>query len=107
MTTPTVTLHCNNTGTDISVAQGSSLYQLSTELRDNLGFDPICVRVNNKTEPLSYRVYNPKTVEMLPPTHDSGNRAYVRSLCMMLYCAIRRLYPGAKLKMMHLSLIHI
>lgn len=101
MTTPTVTLHCNNTGTDISVAQGSSLYQLSTELRDNLGFDPICVRVNNKTEPLSYRVYNPKIIEMLPPTHDSGNRAYVRSLCMMLYCAIRRLYPGAKLKMMH------
>ncbi len=101
MTTPTVTLHCNNTGTDISVAQGSSLYQLATELRDNLGFDPICVRVNNKTEPLSYRVYNPKTIEMLPPTHDSGNRAYVRSLCMMLYCAIRRLYPGAKLKMMH------
>lgn len=101
MTPATVTVRCLNTGTDIAVEQGSALADLAATLCDTLGFDPICVRVNNKTEALTYRIYNPKTIEMLPPTHDSGRRAYVRSLSMMLYCAIHRLYPGAKLKMMH------
>lgn len=101
MATPTVTIHCANTGKDIDIAQGTALSDVARQLRPALGFDPVCVRVNNKTEALSYRVYNPKTVEMLPPTHSSGTRAYVRSLCMMLYCAVRRLHPGAKLRMMH------
>ncbi len=66
-----------------------------------LKLKPICARVNNKTESLDFAIYSPKTVELLDATSDSGNRAYVRSLCMMLYAAVHKLYPEAKLRIEH------
>ena len=85
----------------IEVIGGERLAEVSARLSDRLGFTPICARVNNKTEAMSYRVYSPKLVEFLPVNSQSGTRVYVRSLCMMLYCAVQRCYPGAKLKIEH------
>ena len=62
---------------------------------------PICARVNNKTEPLQFQVFGPKMVEYLPRTSGSGERVYIRSLCMMLYCALRRERPGMRLRIEH------
>lgn len=97
----TLKIFCSNLKTYIEVHGGETLLEVSHRLKDRLPFVPICARVNNKTEALSYPVYSPKMVEFLPSTSPSGSRTYVRSLCMMLYCALQRCYPGTKLKIEH------
>ena len=83
-------IYCRNLKAYIEVIGGERLAEVSARLSDRLGFTPICARVNNKTEAMSYRVYSPKLVEFLPVNSQSGTRVYVRSLCMMLYCAVQR-----------------
>ncbi len=96
-----LTLQILNLGRDMEVAGGSSLAPVARELAPELGFEPICARVNNKNEALSYEIYQPKSVEFLPVTHPSGERCYIRSLCMVLYRAVTRLVPSATLSMEH------
>ncbi len=90
---------CINTGGYVGVDGGESLLELSRRLE--LPFTPIVARVNNKNEALSFCLYQPKLIEFLPVTHPSGERAYIRSLCMVLYRAVTRLYPGARLSIEH------
>lgn len=96
-----IKLYCINLERCIEVNGGDTLLSVAHKYERELGFTPICARVNNKTESLSFSVYAPKDVEFLDRTSDSGRRAYVRSLCMMLYSAVERLYPGAKLRVEH------
>ncbi len=96
-----ITVDIVNNHSQISVAGGTTLHEIVATLADKLGFDPICARVNNKTESLDYAIYRPKTVEFLNITSDSGTRAYERSLSMMLYCATTKLHPGARLHIEH------
>lgn len=99
--TETLKIFCCNLKAYIEMQGGETLQEVATRLADRLPFTPICARVNNKTESLAYPVYTPKMVEFLPANSGSGHRVYVRSLCMMLYCALQRCYPGAKLKIEH------
>lgn len=93
-------IFCKNTDSYIEIKGGESLTQVLRRL-PQLDFMPICARVNNRTEPLSFQLFMPKLVEFLPPTHPSSRRVYTRSLCMMLYAAVHRLYPGASLQIEH------
>ncbi len=97
----TLEIYCVNLNRYIKVAGGESLLSLANRLSDQLGFEPIVARVNNKNEALSYCLYHPKMVEFLPITHPAGERAYIRSLCMVLYCAVTRVAPKAKLNIEH------
>ncbi|MDE5972340.1 MAG: nucleoside kinase [Muribaculaceae bacterium] len=97
----TLKIFCRNLKTYVEIHGGETLLEISERLRDRLPFNPICARVNNKTESLAYPVYAPKMVEFLSSSTPSGSRTYVRSLCMMLYCALQRCYPGAKMKIEH------
>lgn len=90
-----------NTGKEIEVEGGMSLAQIADKLGNVLDFNPICARVNNKSEWMGYEVYAPKTVEFLPRGSASGQRCYIRSLCMILYRAVRALYPDASLSIEH------
>lgn len=94
-------LYCKNLGRYIEVEGGISLTELARSLAPELGFNPICAHVNNKSEALAFQVYNPKQVEFLPITSPSGSRVYTRSLCMMLYKAVTTLCPAAKLRIEH------
>jgi uridine kinase len=96
-----IRVFCVNLQRYVEVEGGTTLQDIVTTLGDDLGFAPICARVNNKTEDLQYPVFGPKDVEFLTRGSDSGYRVYVRSLCMMLYSAIRKLYPGARLRIEH------
>jgi uridine kinase len=98
-------IYVTNLKTYVAFNGGESLLDILERIGSRLDFTPICARVNNKTEALTYPVYSPKMVEFLPRESSSGTRAYVRSLCMMLYCALQRCYPGAKLRIEH-SLAH-
>ena len=95
------TVKCLNIQDNVEVAGGTSLLALADSLADRLTDRPICARVNNKVQALSFQIFAPKQVEFLGRATDSGHRAYVRSLCMMLYVAVRRLYPGTLLKIEH------
>ena len=97
----TLRIRCLNTDSDIDIAGGTPLADVAASLVPQLGFEPICARVNNKNEALCFRVYRPLQVEFLPVTHPSGERAYIRSLCMVLYRAVSRLYPGVRLRIEH------
>lgn len=97
----TITINIINTGTTIEVVGGTTLSQIAGQLNDTLGFNPICARVNNKTQGLDYTVYQPKQIEFLDRTSDSGSRAYVRSLCMIFYAALLDISPRARLKIEH------
>lgn len=93
-------IYCKNTEEYVEIKGGETLSQIMRRLPP-LGFTPLCARVNNRTEPLSFQVFMPKMVEYLPPTHPSSQRVYTRSLCMMLYAAVHRVHPGAALCIEH------
>ncbi len=92
-------IYCENSDKYVDVSGGETLSEIARRL--NLGFEPICALVNNKNEGLHYPVYSPKSVQYMDRESSYGRRVYVRSLCMMLYCAIRRIVPGVELKIEH------
>ena len=97
----TIKIYCENLHRYIEVEGGASLLEIIDALPETLPFEPIYARVNNQNEPLCYNVYQPKTVEFLPRTTPSGQRTYVRSLCMVLYRAVTRIAPQARLSIRH------
>lgn len=93
-------IYCVNTQSYIDIKGGERLSEILASLPEQ-GYQPLCARVNNRTEPLSFQVFMPKQVEFLPPEHPSSQRVYVRSLCMMLYKAVSQVHPGARLCIEH------
>ena len=85
----------------VQVREGLTLLEIYRLLGVELPHQVLCARVNNKTEDLNYCVYNPKQIEFIDITHGSGSRAYVRSLCFVLYKAIEDIMPGMQLRIEH------
>lgn len=94
-------VYCANLGEYINVEGGMTLSDIYEGLKERIHFVPVCARVNNKTEDLSFQIFMPKQVEFLPVDSPSGYRCYIRSLCMMLYRTVVSLYPGARLVISH------
>lgn len=97
----TLEIFCKNINDYVTVEGGATLSEIYAKVADKINITPICARVNNKNESLSFRVYSPKLVEFLDRRTPSGDHAYVRSLFMMLNKAITDLYAGAKLHIHH------
>lgn len=98
---PTLKIFCKNTGSYIDFAGGETLLDIYNRIADRIPFTPICARVNLKTEDLRFPLFSPKQVEFLPINSPSGERTYVRSLCMVLYKAVSELLPGTALRIEH------
>lgn len=94
-------IYCRNVGRYVETEGGENLSEIYARVKAEMDFEPICARVNNKTESLSFPVFSPKQVEFLGADTASGNRVYIRSLCMMLYKAVSRVVPGARLRIEH------
>lgn len=94
-------IFCRNIDRYIEIQGAETLAAIASRIEAELGFRPICARVNNKTESLSYPVYQPKIVEFQARDKGSGPRVYTRSLCMMLCKALQDLLPGARLRIEH------
>ncbi|MCM1428473.1 MAG: nucleoside kinase [Clostridium sp.] len=97
----TIKVFCKNTNSYIDIEGGDTLAQIARRLSAELPFSPICARVNNKTEDLSFPVFSPKQVEFLSAASPSGDRVFTRSLCMMLYKAVSIECPEMKIRMEH------
>lgn len=99
-------IYCVNAGRYVSVEGGETLAEIAHRLGEETGMEePVCAYVNNCNENLDYPVYSPKKVEYLDRHSASGRRVYQRSLCMMLYKAVRTVVPGARLRIEH-SIAH-
>ncbi len=95
-------IYCKNINEYVPVTGGESLSDIYMRLKDRIGINAICARVNNKTEALSYPVFGPKMVEFLDRKSSSGQRVYTRSLCMMLYKAVSECCKaGTRLRIEH------
>lgn len=96
-----ISIFCNNLNEYVSINGGERLGEIFKRVSDRVKMKPICARVNNKTEGLSYPVFSPKQVEFLDQTSPSGDRVYVRSLCMIMYKAVRDIFPNKRLRIEH------
>lgn len=94
-------VYCVNLGEYLPIEGGMTLSDIYEGVSGRISFVPVCARVNNKAEDLSFPVFTPKQVEFLPVDSPSGHRCYVRSLCMMLYRTVAELYPGTLLVISH------
>ena len=97
-----------NTGERMMVEPGTQLFQLAEDyVKQKTATDgkapwPVLgALVNNKVEPLQYRIYNPKTIQLLDITSRQGFRMYRNALTMMLYTAVHDCYPKATLCIDH------
>lgn len=98
---PTITVYCKNTHSYHEVPRGISLIELRDMLNIRLQYPIITAHVNYKEENLDFLLYKPKDVEFLDASSASGMRCYVRTLSMVLACAINELYPRADLRIEH------
>ena len=96
-----IKVYCVNLRRYLDIAGGETLLDLYNRIKGELGFSPICARVNNKNESLRFPVFLPKQVEFMALESASGHRVYIRSLCMTLYKAVHDLYPTATLDIEH------
>lgn len=97
----TVTIFCKNTGTYHDVPRGASLLEISQLLNIRLAFPIVAARVNYKLEDLNFFIYMPKDIEFVDISCSAGMRCYVRTLSMVMSCAVRELYPNADLRVEH------
>lgn len=97
----TIQIFCKNTGNYVDVRGGETLLEIYERLKNEIPLRPICAHVNNKTEGLTYPVFKPKVVDFIDEKTPSGQRMYVRSLCMVLAKAVRDLFPDDGLRIEH------
>lgn len=97
----TITIYCKNNNTYKDVPIGSSLLDIYTELGAPLRYRPMNAQVNNKTESLNFRCWQPKDIEFIDYTQLSGLRTYVRSLCHIFSKAVYDIWPTATLNLEH------
>ena len=97
----TITIYCKNNKTYKDVPIGSSLLDIYTALGAPLRYRPMNAQVNNKTESLNFRCWQPKDIEFIDYTQLSGLRTYVRSLCHIFSKAVYDIWPTATLNLEH------
>ncbi len=97
-----------NTGERKMVPQGTTVAELAAEYirqyaekGEPLRWPILGALVNNKVEPLQYRIYNPKVIKLLDISSRQGFRMYRNSLCFMLYTAVHDCFPKARLSIDH------
>lgn len=96
-----IQIFCENTGKYMDVKGGETLLDVYNRIKDEISVKPICAHVNHKTEGLNYPLFMPKMVNFIDEGNPSGQRMYVRSLCMVLAKAVNDLYPAASLCIEH------
>ena len=96
-------IRCKNVNATKSFPEGVSLLDVYQAFADEirLPYPVVSAKVNNVSQGLKYRLFQNRDVEFLDAREGSGFRAYVRSLCFVLYKATQDVYPGSKLFIEH------
>jgi len=96
-----VTIYCKNNKQFVQIPCGTSLHDLYHQLALDLPYPVIAARVNYKVQNLNFLIYKPKDIEFIDATSDSGRRCYIRTLSMVIACAVRELWPTCDLRIEH------
>ena len=96
-----VTVYCKNDHQYYDIECGTSLLDLYKQIGLKLRYPVITARVNYKLQNLNFLVYKPKDIEFLDASSPAGMRCYVRTLSMVMACAVRELYPTSDLRIEH------
>ena len=96
-----VTIYCKNNKQFVQIPCGTSLHDLYHQLALDLPYPVIAARVNYKVQSLNFLIYKPKYIEFIDATGDSGRRCYIRTLSMVMACAVRELWPTCDLRIEH------
>ena len=96
-------IRCKNNNATKPFAEGTSLLDVYQAFSDELKmpFPVVSAKVNNASQGLKFRLFQNRDVEFLDARSGSGHRAYVRSLCFVLYKATSDVFPGSKLFIEH------
>lgn len=94
-------IHCKNNNKTKKIAPGATLLDIYHGFNLEMPYQVVSAKVNNRVEGLMFKVYNNKDVEFLDIRDLSGMRTYVRSLCFVLFKAMRDLFPNTKMLMEH------
>ena len=101
MNHPLVTIYCKNTKQYVEIPCGMSLLDLYKQLQLQLPYPVIAARVNYKVQSLNFLIYKPKDIEFIDATSESGRRCYIRTLNMVMACAVRELWHDCDLRIEH------
>lgn len=97
-----IEVRCKNINITRSFAEGTTLLDVFKGFPElDFPYPPISARVNNSSQGLKFRVYQSRDVEFLDIRTWGGMRAYVRSLCFVLYKASQDVFPDSRLYMEH------
>ena len=96
-----ITIYCKNTTEYVDIPCGTSLKDLYQQLALEMPYPVIAARVNYKVQSLNFLIYKPKDIEFIDATSESGYRCYIRTLNMVMACAVRELWPDCDLRIEH------
>ena len=96
-----VTIYCKNIKQFVQIPCGTSLKELYAQLHLELAYPVIAARVNYKVQNLNFLIYKPKDIEFIDATSESGRRCNIRTLSMVMACAVRELWPECDLRIEH------
>lgn len=93
-----VEIFCKNSNSTCSYPLGTSLLEISEDLKIKLDNKVCGAIVNNQIRELSFCLVKPKQIEFIDVTHPDGRRLYIRSLIFLLYAAVKETFPKVNLK---------
>ena len=96
-----VTIYCKNNRQFVQIPCGTSLQALYEQLALDLPYPVIAARVNYKVQSLNFLSYKPKDIEFIDASSESGRRCYIRTLSMVMACAVRELWKDCDLRIEH------
>lgn len=91
-------IHCVNNGRDYNVPFGSTVAEAYRAAGLSLPYGPVCALVNNRVRGLDFQLAHNKDIEFLSLDSPEGVRTYTRSVVFVLYKALLRLHPTAKMQ---------
>ena len=96
-------IRCKNNNVTKSFPEGCSLLDVYQDFADEiqLPFPVVSAKVNNTSQGLKFRLFQNRDVEFIDASEGSGHRAYVRSLCFVLYKSVCDIFPSSKLFIEH------
>lgn len=93
-----VEIFCINTNSTHNFPMGTSLLEVSRELKIK-SKNRICgAIVNNQVKELSFCLVKNKRIEFFDTSHPDGVRLYIRSLIFVLYAAVKKVLPEFTLR---------
>lgn len=96
-----VEIFCTNNNQKKQVPSGTTLKDLAELLNIQLSYNILGATINNKVRNLNYELYTNKVVTYFDATDPSGYEMYERSLCFLLYKAVKDLFPQEDIVIKH------